>query len=67
MTDLAWLPRDNELKNHTLANVAPATDSPTVRYEHRPLASPDGTVVDGLATAWITIDNPGSVVPGGAT
>jgi 6-oxocyclohex-1-ene-carbonyl-CoA hydrolase len=59
MTDLAWLPRDNELKNHTLANVAPATGSPTVRYEHRPLASPDGTVVDGLATAWITLDNPG--------
>lgn len=59
MTDLAWLPRDNELKNHTLANVTPATAPPTVRYEHRPLASPDGTVVDGLATAWITLDNLG--------
>lgn len=53
--------------NKTLANVASATDFPTVRYEHRPPASPDGTVVDGLVTAWIKIDNPGSVLPDGTT
>jgi hypothetical protein len=67
MTDLDRLPRDNELKGHTLADVTPATTCPTVRYERRSPASPDGQVVVGLATARITIDNPGSVVPGGAT
>ena len=67
MTDLTWLPRDNELKNHKLADATPATASPTVCYEHRPPASPDGTVVDGLVTAWIAIDNTGSVLPNGTT
>lgn len=67
MTDLEWLPRDYQRKNSTLACVTSATDSPTIRYEHRPPASPDGTVVDGLVTAWITIYNTGGVLPDGTT
>lgn len=67
MTDLAWLTSDNQRKNPTLVQVTSATDIPTVRYEHRSPTSPDGTVVDGLVTAWIKIDNPGSVLPNGAT
>jgi hypothetical protein len=32
MNDLAWLPRDNELNDHKLAAMTPATAAPTVRY-----------------------------------
>jgi 6-oxo-cyclohex-1-ene-carbonyl-CoA hydrolase len=31
---------------------------PGVRYEKRPARRPDGTPVDGLYNAWITLDNP---------
>lgn len=58
MTDLAWLPRDNELRDHKLAHTTETTAA-LIHYERRPLASPDGTIVEGLATAWITLDNPG--------
>jgi 6-oxocyclohex-1-ene-carbonyl-CoA hydrolase len=31
---------------------------PGVRYEKRPVRRPDGSAVDGLYNAWITLDNP---------
>jgi 6-oxo-cyclohex-1-ene-carbonyl-CoA hydrolase len=58
MNDIAWLPRDNILKDHGLTPDERASTSPTVRYELRPLTSPEGKAVAGLSTAWITLDNP---------
>ena len=58
MKDLAWLPRDNALKDHHLDSYERANTPPTVRYELRPLASPEGKAVAGLSAAWITLDNP---------
>jgi 6-oxo-cyclohex-1-ene-carbonyl-CoA hydrolase len=43
------------LEDHTLAPDAPLSG---VRYELRPCRRPDGTPVDDLFSAWITLDNP---------
>jgi 6-oxo-cyclohex-1-ene-carbonyl-CoA hydrolase len=43
------------LKDH---NLVPEFSSRGVRYEKRPARLPDGSVVDGLFNAWITLDNP---------
>ena len=45
-----------EFKNHDLVD---DISKPGVRYEKRPAKLPDGTVVEGLYNAWITLDNPG--------
>lgn len=47
--------RPTTLKDHTLAAQF-STDG--VRFEKRPARMPDGTPVDGLFNAWITLDNP---------
>src|SRR5512137_749634 len=44
-----------DFKNHDLVD---DIRKPGVRYELRPARLPDGTVVDGLFNAWITLDNP---------
>lgn len=44
-----------EFKDHDLA---PPGHVEGVRYEHRPLRTPDGTAADGLHNVWITLDNP---------
>ncbi len=57
---LEWLPRDDEIKNHALFGTEHwGTEAPCTIYEKRALTAPDGTVVDGLYTAWITLNNPG--------
>lgn len=58
MKDLAWLPRDNALKDHRITSYKNDGTAPTVRYELRPLTSPEGKAVEGLFVAWITLDNP---------
>jgi len=56
---LEWLPRDDEIKNHALFGTEHwGTDAPCTIYEKRPVTDPDGKVVDGLFTAWITLNNP---------
>src|SRR5512139_3907145 len=44
-----------EFKNHDIVD---DIAKPGVRYEKRPARKPDGTAVDGLFNAWITLDNP---------
>jgi 6-oxo-cyclohex-1-ene-carbonyl-CoA hydrolase len=44
-----------EFKDHDLV---PPRDYEGVGYEEKPLKQPDGTVVEGLHTIWITLDNP---------
>ncbi|MEN8007672.1 MAG: 6-oxocyclohex-1-ene-1-carbonyl-CoA hydratase [Candidatus Krumholzibacteriota bacterium] len=56
---LEWLPRDDEIKNHALFGTEHwGTEAPCTVYEKRPVTDADGKVVDGLFTAWITLNNP---------
>ncbi len=56
---LEWLPRDDELKNHALFGSEHwGTEAPCTIYEKRAITDPDGKTVDGLYTAWITLNNP---------
>ena len=56
---LDWLPRDNELKNHDLWGEEHFGDeAPCTRYELKSVLDPGGKPVEGLFTAWITLDNP---------
>jgi len=55
-----WLPRDNELKDHQLVgDEFFGTEPPCTMYEKKPLVNPKtGETVDGLYTAWVTLNNP---------
>ena len=56
---LDWLPRDNELKDHTLIGSEHwGTEAPCTVYEKKPLVDPDGNAVPGLYVAWIRLNNP---------
>jgi 6-oxo-cyclohex-1-ene-carbonyl-CoA hydrolase len=56
---LEWLPRDNETKNHPLFGSEHwGTEPPCTVYEKRPVLDPKGNPVEGLYTAWITLNNP---------
>ncbi|HPX57203.1 MAG TPA: 6-oxocyclohex-1-ene-1-carbonyl-CoA hydratase, partial [Syntrophales bacterium] len=57
---LDWLVRDNVLKDHNLfGEQFNGTEAPCTMYEKKPLLDPQGNVVEGLYTAWITLNNPG--------
>jgi 6-oxo-cyclohex-1-ene-carbonyl-CoA hydrolase len=55
-----WLPRDNKLKDHQLVgDEFFGTEPPCTMYERKPLINPQtGGMVDGLYTAWVTLNNP---------
>jgi 6-oxocyclohex-1-ene-carbonyl-CoA hydrolase len=56
---LEWLPRDDELKDHSLIGTQHwGTEAPCTVYEKRPLTDPQGNVVDDLYVAWIRLNNP---------
>lgn len=57
---LDWLIRDNEIKNHQLfGDEHFGKEPPCTMYEKKPLVNPGtGKVVEGLYTAWITLNNP---------
>ncbi len=58
---LEWLPRDDELKDHGVGGEqywGGHGDAPCTVYEKKPLLGPEGKTVDGLYTAWITLNNP---------
>lgn len=57
---LDWIPRDNVLKDHQLfGDEHFGTEAPCTVFEKKPLVNPDtGEKVDGLYTAWITLNNP---------
>ncbi len=56
---LDWLPRDNEIKNHALHGTEHwGTEAPSTIYEKRPVLGEQGQPVDGLFTAWVTLNNP---------
>ena len=54
-----WLPRDHETKDHSLIGEEHwGTEAPCTVYEKRPVLDPGGNPVDGLYSAWITLNNP---------
>jgi len=56
---LDWLPRDNEPKNHDLwGEEFFGTKAPCTMYELRPVTDEKGNLVEGLSSAWITLNNP---------
>jgi len=59
MGKLDWLPRDNELKDHELFGEEYfGTEPPSIIYELKPVKDRQGDPVEGLSTAWITLNNP---------
>jgi 6-oxo-cyclohex-1-ene-carbonyl-CoA hydrolase len=57
---LDWIQRDNILKNHQLfGDEHFGTQAPCTMYEKKPLVDPNtGKTVEGLYTAWVTLNNP---------
>jgi 6-oxo-cyclohex-1-ene-carbonyl-CoA hydrolase len=58
---LDWMPRDDELKDHSVGGEqfwGTHDKPPCAVYEKKPLTRPDGAVIDGLYTAWVTLNNP---------
>ncbi|MCL4489346.1 MAG: 6-oxocyclohex-1-ene-1-carbonyl-CoA hydratase [Chloroflexi bacterium] len=56
---LDWLPRENGLKDHDLwGNEFFGTEAPCIIYENRPIVNPEGKPVEGVYSAWITLNNP---------
>jgi 6-oxo-cyclohex-1-ene-carbonyl-CoA hydrolase len=58
---LEWMPRDNELKDHGVGGHqywGSHDEPPCTVYEKKPLRDPTGATIDGLHTAWITLNNP---------
>jgi 6-oxo-cyclohex-1-ene-carbonyl-CoA hydrolase len=56
---LDWLPREGGVKDHNLWGMEHfGTTAPCTMYEEKPIIDPEGNPVDGLYTAWITLNNP---------
>ncbi len=58
---LEWMPRDNEIKNHGVGGEqfwGTHENPPCTVYEKKPLVDSGGNVVEGLYTAWVTLNNP---------
>ena len=56
---LDWIPKDDEIKDHDLWGEEHLNgEPPTVNYELRPVKDPEGNPVEGLFSAWITLNNP---------
>ncbi|PJA56783.1 MAG: 6-oxocyclohex-1-ene-1-carbonyl-CoA hydratase, partial [Rhodocyclales bacterium CG_4_9_14_3_um_filter_68_10] len=56
---LEFLRRDDALKDHQLIGEGHfGTEAPCVIYEKRPVRDPSGGAVEGLYSAWITLNNP---------
>ncbi len=59
MADLSWIPRESGLKDHFLWGEEHFSDeAPGVIYEKRSIVDKGGKAVDGLYSAWITLNNP---------
>ncbi len=56
---LEWLPRDDKIKNHAIFDQQHwGTEPPCTSYEKRPVLDEAGKPVEGLSSAWITLNNP---------
>ena len=54
-----WLKRDNEIKDHLLwGEDFWGKEPPCTMYEKKPILDAKGNAVEGLYTAWVTLNNP---------
>ena len=59
MADLSWLPRESGTKDHFLWNESQfSSKAPGVMFEKKPVLDAAGKPVEGLYSAWITLNNP---------
>jgi 6-oxocyclohex-1-ene-carbonyl-CoA hydrolase len=59
MSDLNWLPRESGLKDHHLwSDDIFSSQAPGVIFEKKPIRDPQGKTVEGLYSAWVTLNNP---------
>jgi 6-oxo-cyclohex-1-ene-carbonyl-CoA hydrolase len=59
MSDLSWLPRESGHKDHHLwSDDIFSSQAPGVIFEKKPIRDPQGNTVDGLYSAWVTLNNP---------
>jgi len=59
MMGLDWLKKDNEIKDHSLWGKEHwGTEPPCTMYEKKPIINVSGKEVEGLYSAWITLNNP---------
>lgn len=59
MSDLSWLPRESGSKNHFLWGEEHfSSTAPGVIYEKKPVVDRQGNVIEGVYSAWITLNNP---------
>ena len=57
---LEWLPKDEEIKDHALfkGDEYFGTEPPCTMYDKKPVLDKDGNEVEGLYSAWVTLNNP---------
>ena len=56
---LDWLPKDKEKKDHALWGEQHwGTEPPCTMYAKKPIIDPEGKEIEGLYSAWITLNNP---------
>jgi len=59
MSDLSWLPRESGSKNHFLWGEEHfSSTAPGVMYEKKPVLDRKGVAIEGIYSAWITLNNP---------
>lgn len=56
---LDWLPREGGVKDHNIWGMEHfGTEAPCTMYEEKPIIDPGGKPVEGIYSAWITLNNP---------
>jgi len=56
---LSWIPREGGVKDHNLWGMEHfGTTPPCTMYEEKPILDASGKPVEGLSSAWITLNNP---------
>jgi 6-oxocyclohex-1-ene-carbonyl-CoA hydrolase len=56
---LSWIPREGGVKDHNLWGMEHfGTTPPCTMYEEKPILDPTGKPIEGLHSAWITLNNP---------
>ena len=56
---LDWMPREGGVKDHNLWGMEHfGSTPPCTMYEEKPILDPTGKPVEGLYSAWITLNNP---------
>jgi 6-oxo-cyclohex-1-ene-carbonyl-CoA hydrolase len=56
---LDWMPREGGVKDHNIWGMEHfGTEPPCTVYEEKPIIDPSGNPVDGLYSAWVTLNNP---------